>query len=67
MVCIVARSRKIEKKRKKKKFDCHVMHLKNSIESKRKSRKPIFKKKIEKKMNENYNLFLLQGFALQFR
>ena len=48
MACIIARSKKVvgtkkrtkHKKNKKEKFDCHIMHLRNSIESKRKSRKP---------------------------
>ena len=33
-----------KKGKQKEKFDCHIMHLKNSIESKRKSRKPNSKK-----------------------
>ena len=33
-------------KRTKRKIDCHVMHLKNSTESKQKSRKPNSKKKM---------------------
>ena len=48
MAYVVARSRRImrTKKMNKKKnwLSCHVMHLKNSIESKRKSRKPNSKK-----------------------
>ena len=68
MAYVIARSRRImrTKKRTKRKIDCRVTHLKNSIESKRKLRKPNSKKNVLKKM-KNYNLFLLQGFALQFR
>ena len=55
MICVVARSRqtiRMKKKERKKKIDCHVMHLKNSIKSKRKSRKPNSKK--FKKMKNCY-------------
>ena len=43
MACVIAWSRQIMWKKGKteqKKIGCHVMHLKNSIKSKRKSRKP---------------------------
>ena len=65
----VDHSKKEGKKRmnKRKKNDCHVMHLKNSIKSKRKSRKSNSNKKMFWKKWKNCNLFLLQGFALQFR
>ena len=53
MICVVTRSRQIEKHRKKtkqeKKIDCHVTHLKNSIEFKRKSRKAKNVDKMKKK------------------
>ena len=42
MACIVALSRRIVKKKEKKKkrnIDCHVMHLKNLIKSKRESKR----------------------------
>ena len=44
MACIIAQSRQIvrmkkRKKNNKRKIDCHVIHLKNSIESKQEKRK----------------------------
>ena len=50
MACIVARNRQIVrmKEKNKRKIDCHVMHLKNSINSKQESRSQ--KSNVEKKM-----------------
>ena len=58
MACVVTRSRQLvrtkkiksrkKNKKEKEKFDCHIMHLRNLIESKRKSRKAKFKN-VEKK------------------
>ena len=40
MTCVVAWSRQtMRMKKEKRKIDCHVMHLKNSIKSKQESRK----------------------------
>ena len=71
MVCVVARNRQIvrmnkkrgkkRKNRTKEKIDCHVMHLKILIKSKRESRKP------NSKNDEKLQFFFLQGFALQFK
>ena len=69
MICIIAWSRQIVNiKKKLKKIDCHVMHLKNSIRPEQESRKR--KKMLKKMMKITYTritFFLFQGITLQFR
>ena len=58
MACIVVRSRQIvrmkkEKRKYKRKIDCHVMHLKILIKSKRESRRKNVEKMMKNCINPN--------------
>ena len=64
MACVIARSRQLVRIRKKQKkqrkqkeeFDCHIMHLRNSIKSKRELKRPN-SKNVEKNCNKHNSFF----------